>query len=50
MVLPLQESIDNGLSHFDYNSYNNYDDKFDPYLDYGERYDNRRTFEITFYE
>ena len=49
---PPQESMDNGPSLFDYrlNSlYNDLIDDFDPYLEYGERYQNRTAFEDAFY-
>ena len=44
--------MDNGLSLFDYgldNPYNDLIDDFDPYLEYGERYQNRTAFEYAFY-
>ena len=52
VVLPSQESMDNGPSLFDYgldNLYNDLIDDFDPYLEYGERYQNRTAFEDAFY-
>ena len=52
MVPPLQESMDNSSSLFDYgldNPYNDLIDNFDPYLEYGEGYQNRTAFEDTFY-
>ena len=47
MVLPPQESVDNGPSLFDYgldNPYNDLIDDFDPYLKYGKGYQNRTAF------
>ena len=52
MVLPPQESMDNGLSLFDYgldNLYNDLIDDFDPYLEYGRAYQNRTAFKDAFY-
>ena len=49
MVLPPQKSINNGLNFFDYNLYNNFNNEFNPYLKYSERYKNKMTFENTFY-
>ena len=52
VVPPPQESMDNGPSLFDYgldNSYNDFIDDFDPYLEYGEGYQNRTVFEDVFY-
>ena len=49
VVPPQQENRDNGPSLFDYNPYNDYDNKFDPYLEYGEGYGNRTAFEDAFY-
>ena len=52
VVPPPQESVDNGLSLFDYgldNPYNDLIDDFDPYLEYGEGYRNRKAFEAAFY-
>ena len=52
VVLPPQESMDNGPSLFDYgldNLYNEVIDDFDPYLEYGERYQNRTAFGDAFY-
>ena len=52
VVPPSQESMENGLSFFDYRLDNPYDDlidDFDPYLEYGERYQNRTAFEDAFY-
>ena len=52
VVPPPRESIDNGSSLFDYkldNPYNDFIDDFDPYLEYGERYQNRTAFEDAFY-
>ena len=52
VVPPPQESMDNGPSLFDYgldNSYNDLIDDFDPYLEYGEGYQNRTAFEDAFY-
>ena len=52
MVVPPQENMDSGSSLFDYglnNSYNDLIDDFDPYLEYGEGYQNRAAFEIAFY-
>ena len=52
-VVPLsQENVDNRPSLFDYgldNSYNDLIDNFDPYLEYGKRYQNRTAFEDAFY-
>ena len=53
VVPPPQESMDNGPSLFDYgldNPYNDLIDDFDPYLEYGEGYQNRTAFEDAFYE
>ena len=44
--------MDNGLTLFDYRLDNPYDDfiyDFDPYLEYGEGYQNRTAFEDAFY-
>ena len=52
VVPPPQESMDNGLSLFNYgldNPYNDLIDDFDPYLEYGKGYRNRTAFEDTFY-
>ena len=52
VMLPPQENVDNCSSLFDYglnNSYNDFIDDFDPYLEYGERYQNRMAFEDAFY-
>ena len=52
VVLPPQESMDNGLSLFDYrldDPYNDLIDGFDPYLEYGKGYQNRTAFEDAFY-
>ena len=52
VVLPPQESMDNGPSLFDYgldNPYNDLIDDFDPYLEYGERYQNKMAFKDAFY-
>ena len=52
MVLPPQESMDNGPSLFDYgldNPYNDLIDDFDPYLEYSEGYQNKTAFEDAFY-
>ena len=52
MVLPPQESMDNGLSLFDYglnNPYNGLIDDFDPYLEYGKEYQNKTAFEDAFH-
>ena len=52
MVLPPQESMDNGPSLFDYgldDPYNVLIDDFDPYLEYGEGYQNRTAFKDAFY-
>ena len=52
VVLPSQESMDNSPSLFDYgldNPYNDLIDDFDPYLEYGEGYQNRTAFEDAFY-
>ena len=53
VVQPPQESMDNGLSLFDYrldDPYNDLIDDFDPSLEYGEGYQNRTAFEDNFYE
>ena len=52
MVPPPQESTDNGPSFFDYgldDPYNDLIDNFDPYLEYGEGYQNRTAFKDAFY-
>ena len=49
VVLPPHESMNNSSSLFNYNPYNNYNDGFDPYLEYSEKYRNRRAFKNTFY-
>ena len=52
VVLPPQESMDNGLNLFDYeldNPYNDLIDDFDPYLEYGEGYQNWTAFKDAFY-
>ena len=52
VVPPPQESMDNGPSLFDYeldNPYNDLIDDFDPYLEYGEGYQNKTAFENAFY-
>ena len=52
VVPPPQESMGNGPSLFDYglnNPYNNLIDDFDPYLEYGERYQNWTAFKNVFY-
>ena len=52
VMLPPQESMDNGLSLFDYrldNPYNDVIDDFDPYLEYGEGYKNKMAFKDAFY-
>ena len=52
MVLPPQESMDNGPSLFDYkleDPYNDIIDDFDPYLEYGKGYRNWTVFEDVFY-
>ena len=49
---PPQENMDNGSSLFDYgldNPYNDLIDDFDPYLEYGEGYQNRTAFKDAFY-
>ena len=49
---PPQESMENGPSLFNYGLNNLYDDlidDFDPYLEYGEEYQNRTAFEDAFY-
>ena len=51
VMLPSQESMDNGPSLFDYrldNPYNDLIDDFDPYLEYGKGYQNRTAFEDAF--
>ena len=53
VVLPPQESMNNGPSLFDYkldNPYNDLIDDFDLYLEYGEGYQNRTAFEDAFYQ
>ena len=52
MVPPPQESVDNSPSFFDYgldDPYNGFIDDFDPYLEYGKKYQNRTAFEDAFY-
>ena len=52
MVLPPQENVDNSSSLFDSglnDQYNDLIDDFDPYLEYGEGYQNRTAFEDAFY-
>ena len=52
VVPPPHESMDNGLSLFDYgldNPYNNLIDDFDPYLEYGKKYQNSTAFKDVFY-
>ena len=52
VVLPPQESMDNGPSLFNYgldDLYNDLIDDFDPYLEYGEGYQNRMAFKNNFY-
>ena len=52
VMLPLQENMDNGPSLFNYrldDPYNDLIDDFDPYLEYGEEYQNRTAFEDAFY-
>ena len=52
VVPPPQESMDNSSSLFDYGLDDPYDDlidDFDPYLEYGEGYQNRTAFEDAFY-
>ena len=52
VVPPPQESMDNSSSLLDYrldNPYNDLIDDFDPYLEYGEGYQNRTAFEDAFY-
>ena len=52
VMLPPQESMDNGPSLFDYgldNPYNDLIDDFDPYLEYGKGYQNRTAFKDAFY-
>ena len=46
MVLLLQESMNNNPSLFNYGLYNNYDNRFDSYLEYGKEYKNKTAFEI----
>ena len=49
---PPQESMESGPSLFNYGLNNLYDDlidDFDPYLEYGEEYQNRTAFEDAFY-
>ena len=53
VVPPPQESMDNGSSLFNYgldNPYNDLINDFDPYLEYGKRYQNRTAFKDAFYE
>ena len=40
----------NCSSLFDYYPYNNYDDRFDPYLESVKEYRNKIAFKDTFYE
>ena len=52
VVLPPQESVDNGLSLFDYgldDPYNDLIDDFNSYLEYDKVYQNRMAFEDAFY-
>ena len=52
VVPPPQESMNNGPSLFNYSLDNPYGDlinDFDPYLEYGEGYQNRMAFEDAFY-
>ena len=52
VVPPSQESMDNSPSLFDYgldDPYNDLIDDFDPYLEYGEGYQNRTAFKDAFY-
>ena len=52
VVPPPQEIMDNRSSLFDYgldNPYNDLIDDIDPYLEYGEGYQNRTAFEDAFY-
>ena len=52
VVLPPQKNMDNSLSLFNYgldDPYNDLIDDFDPYLEYGEGYQNRTAFEDAFY-
>ena len=52
VVPPPQESMDNSPSLFDYgldDLYNDLIDDIDPYLEYGEEYQNRTAFEDAFY-
>ena len=52
VVPPPQESMDYDSSLFDYgldNLYNDLIDYFDPYLEYGEGYQNRTAFKDAFY-
>ena len=49
VLLPPHESIDNGLNLLDYNFYNDYNNKFNLYLEYGKRYRSKIAFENTFY-
>ena len=47
-----QESMDNSPSLFNYeldDPYNDLIDDFDPYLEYGDEYQNRTAFEDAFY-
>ena len=52
VVPPPQESMDNSPSLFDCrldNPYNDLIDDFDPYLEYGEGYQNKTAFKDAFY-
>ena len=52
VVTPLQESMDNSSSLFNYrlnNPYNDLINDFDPYLEYSKGYQNRTAFEDGFY-
>ena len=52
VVLPPQESVNNGPSLFDYgldNPYNDLIDDFDPYLEYGKGYQNKTAFKNIFH-
>ena len=51
VVPPAQESVDNGPSLFDYGLNNPYNDlivDFDPYLEYGEGYQNKTACKMLF--
>ena len=48
-MLPPQKSMNNSLNHFDYSLYHDYNNKFDPYLEYGVGDKNKIAIENIFY-